>query len=178
MSDSVTMFRYLVLVSHYRPLDRLSPVKLRLMVILGIWSTGLILAGVQYKHCEAKLKFNLLYNTTYYQCIEDWDVETGKLFTWFIFAATFAVPMIILIYTYGRMGYAIYTYREAGGQEHEQQLPARSSVAAARALGGASIEDVGNSFGSNAAAAAAAEHEIIRASRIKVCVFSLTFQLV
>ncbi|CAG2117478.1 unnamed protein product, partial [Medioppia subpectinata] len=46
----------------------------------------------------------------YYECREDWDLESGRIYTIIIFVATFALPVAILIFVYSTIAYHVFRH--------------------------------------------------------------------
>ncbi|CAG2176976.1 unnamed protein product, partial [Oppiella nova] len=78
------------------------------MLVIG-WIFGTLLGSVQVFH--SKTVAFLYKNITYYDCREEWDEAEGKAYTVIIFLLTFLVPLFVLAYTYGNIGYKIFFYK-------------------------------------------------------------------
>nr|XP_046919940.1 QRFP-like peptide receptor [Dermatophagoides farinae] len=90
----------------------------RTLIVILIWLSGLLLGLLQFFASETK---TFIHNQReYISCDERWKPESmeGKLYTAFIFATTFALPMLALCIIYTAMGWKLFRYR---GPEQQQQ---------------------------------------------------------
>ncbi|CAG2117349.1 unnamed protein product, partial [Medioppia subpectinata] len=78
--------------------------------MLGIgWLLGTLLGSVQLYHSKT-VSFRYR-NVTYVDCREEWDEAEGKAYTIITFLLTFLVPLFVLAFTYGNIGYKIFFYK-------------------------------------------------------------------
>ncbi|KAI1291842.1 putative G-protein coupled receptor 83 [Halotydeus destructor] len=101
------------------------------LTIVLIWMAAIALASVQLIHSKAE---KMMYgnNTIYYDCREIWpDDASEKIYTMTVFIITFALPMIILTYTYASIGYKMFMHSTPGNADvvrDEAQLVAKMKV--------------------------------------------------
>ncbi|XP_067124300.1 RYamide receptor-like isoform X1 [Centruroides vittatus] len=99
------------------------------LVVFCIWLLAIALSSVQLIHGKAK-KF-VLGGEEYYDCVEEWNEISGKIYTVVVFAVTFVLPMTILIYTYSTVGWKMWRHTLPGNADptrDHQQLQAKIKV--------------------------------------------------
>ncbi|CAG2111770.1 unnamed protein product [Medioppia subpectinata] len=84
-------------------------------IVCIIWLLGVALGSVIWYNSTAE-PFQVS-NQTYYDCRETWSVESGRAYTLAIFAITFALPLCILTYVYGAVGYKMIRHSTPGNAD-------------------------------------------------------------
>ncbi|XP_064457053.1 RYamide receptor-like isoform X1 [Ornithodoros turicata] len=99
------------------------------LVILCIWIVAALLSSVQFVHGRAT-EFTWA-GGTYYDCNENWEESSGKVYTAVIFTVTFMTPMLILTFTYTCIAWKMWRHTSPGNadvQRDQQQLNAKMKV--------------------------------------------------
>lgn len=100
-----------------------------------IWTLAIALSSVQLLHSEA-IETAYGNGTTYFDCREVWpDEYSEKMYTMAIFIITFALPMIILTYTYASIGWKMFKHTSPGNADAVRdgaQLVAKMKVCSCR----------------------------------------------
>jgi len=79
-----------------------------LILIIG-WILGSLLGSIQLFHSKT-VPFRYR-NNTYIDCREEWNEFEGQIYTGVIFLVTFLLPLLILAYTYGAIGWKLFRYK-------------------------------------------------------------------
>ncbi|XP_064457762.1 prolactin-releasing peptide receptor-like [Ornithodoros turicata] len=98
-------------------------------IILGIWVVGALLSSVQFVHGRAT-EF-VWAGRTYYDCNENWEENSGKVYTAVVFTVTFMTPMVVLTFTYTSIGWKMWRHTSPGNADvhrDQQQLSAKMKV--------------------------------------------------
>ncbi|RWS30812.1 putative G-protein coupled receptor 83-like protein, partial [Leptotrombidium deliense] len=101
-----------------------------LITVGAIWILGISLASVQLIHSKAE---EIVYkNVSYYDCHEVWPNQfIEKLYTMAIFVITFALPMLVLSFTYASIGWKMFRHTSPGNADalrDEAQLMQKTKV--------------------------------------------------
>ncbi|CAN8020546.1 unnamed protein product [Ixodes persulcatus] len=100
-------------------------------IILIIWVVAGLLSSVQFVHGRAT-EFTWA-GGTYYDCNENWEESSGKVYTAVIFTVTFMTPMLALTFTYTSIGWKMWRHTSPGNadvQRDQQQFSAKMKVSA------------------------------------------------
>ncbi|EEC00799.1 conserved hypothetical protein [Ixodes scapularis] len=95
-------------------------------IILIIWVVAGLLSSVQFVHGRAT-EFTWA-GGTYYDCNENWEESSGKVYTAVIFTVTFMTPMLALTFTYTSIGWKMWRHTSPGNadvQRDQQQFSAK-----------------------------------------------------
>lgn len=98
-------------------------------IILIIWVVAGLLSSVQFVHGRAT-EFTWA-GGTYYDCNENWEESSGKVYTAVIFTVTFMTPMLALTFTYTSIGWKMWRHTSPGNadvQRDQQQFSAKMKV--------------------------------------------------
>jgi len=102
------------------------------ITVVIIWITAIGLSSVLLVHSKAEKVPYGNGTTYYYDCHEVWPNETTEqIYTMVIFIITFALPMIILTYTYASIGWKMFKHTSPGNADavrDEAQLVAKQKV--------------------------------------------------
>ncbi|CAG2172497.1 unnamed protein product [Oppiella nova] len=84
-------------------------------IVCIIWILGVALGSVIWYNSVAE-PFQVA-NQTYYDCRETWSEHSGRMYTLAIFTITFALPLCILTYVYGAVGYKMIRHSVPGNAD-------------------------------------------------------------
>ena len=92
--------------------------KLKLLSVMTIWLCGIGAGSVQFIYTRV-VSFPYGYRTLY-DCRENLPEKYAKLYTVFLFVATFGLPLFILVYVYSVIGYRVWRH-VAPGNAHQSR---------------------------------------------------------
>ena len=96
-----------------------------LLIIGSIWVAAIILGLIHGTHSWAEPI--LIANETNYYCSEAWTSDQTYHFTITVFLVTFAVPLILLSFTYGSIVFKIFRHSTPGNADLARDRAQHSS---------------------------------------------------
>ena len=83
-----------------------------------IWLVGVCSGSVQFVYTRViPFQFG---NETLFDCREDLPEQYAKLYTIYLFVATFGLPLLILVYVYSIIGYQVWRHVAPGNPHHSR----------------------------------------------------------
>jgi hypothetical protein len=88
----------------------------KLFLIASIWLSGICIGSIQLIKTRANPR--QYGGKTVYNCVENWSDEYyGRVYTLVVFVATFALPVLILLFAYSTIGFHIWRHVTPGNPD-------------------------------------------------------------